>query len=107
MSQFICSSCENKILKEEPFYNISLEVNKLKNLNDSMKLFVEGEVINEFYCGACKKKSDITKSVKLSKLPNNLIFNLKRIHYDLDYQNIIKINSKFEFPIDLDLAEFF
>ena len=90
-----CGTCKNRI---EDFYNLSLTVKDIKSLYDSLKIQVEGEVINGYDCETCKKKVDISKRVLLSQTPNVLIVHLQRIIFNFDSFRNDKINSLFEFP---------
>ena len=61
-TQLICSKCDNVRNKIEQFYNISLPIKNLKNLNECFEKYIEGEVISEFNCEACSQKVDVTKT---------------------------------------------
>ena len=98
-----CGTCKNRI---EDFYNLSLTVKDIKSLYDSLKIQVEGEVINGYDCETCKKKVDISKRVLLSQTPNVLIVHLQRIIFNFDSFRNDKINSLFEFPTHLDLKPY-
>ncbi len=75
-TQLTCSECNYVRNKEEQFYNLSLTINNLKNLDECFEKYIEGEIISDFKCDACNKKVDITKRQVLSSLPNVLILHL-------------------------------
>ncbi|KRW99755.1 Armadillo-type fold [Pseudocohnilembus persalinus] len=106
VTQLICKDCGNVINREETFTNLSIEVKNQKSVYTSMEKFIQGEVINDYNCSACEKKVDIKKRCCLSSLPNVLIMHLQRIIFDLDYLQNVKINSKLEFPLDLNLEPY-
>ncbi|EGR29725.1 ubiquitin carboxyl-terminal hydrolase family protein, putative, partial [Ichthyophthirius multifiliis] len=105
-SQLQCLNCGHKKRNFEKFFNLSLEVKNMKNLNESLDKFILGETISDFQCENCQKKVDVIKNIHLSKLPNVLILHLQRIIFDLDSMQNIKLNSKLEFPHLLNLKPY-
>lgn len=90
----------------ESFYNLSVEVKNFKSLTESLEKLIAGETISDFKCEACEKKVDVQKRDCLSELPNILIVHLKRIIFDLESLQNIKVNSRLEFPEQLNLEPF-
>ena len=106
-SQLICENgCGNIKNRFEDFYNLSLEVNNMKNLNDSLEKFISPERIDDFKCDTCNKNVTITKKNSLSELPNVLIIHLQRIFFNYEIDKNEKINSKLEFPKVLNLKPY-
>jgi len=105
-SSIQCESCHHISNKFEDFYNLSLEVKNINNLNTSLEKLIEPEEIDDFKCDKCNKKVIIQKRTTLSKLPNILVIQLKRFFMNYDYGNTEKINSKFEFPLKLNLEKY-
>jgi len=105
-SSIQCESCGYISNKFEDFYNLSLEVKNINNLNTSLEKLIESETIDDFKCDNCNKKVVIHKRTTLSKLPNILIIQLKRFFMNYDYGYTEKINSKFEFPAKLNLQKY-
>ena len=54
----------------------------------------------------CAKKVEIDRRVCLNKLPTVLIAHLKRIVFDFDTFENKKINTRFEFPSRLNIAQY-
>lgn len=104
--QLICSECGSKKEREELFYSLSLEVKNMKSIYESLDKYIAGEVISDYFCEKCNKKSTITKRSCLSKFPNVLIVHLQRIVFDLDTFQNEKISTRLEFPVDLDLYNY-
>lgn len=98
-----CGTVKNRI---EDFYNLSLPVKDLKSMHDSLKKMIEGEVINDYECDKCKKKVDISQRLLISHTPNVLIVHLQRILFNFETFRNDKINSFFEFPMQLDLRPY-
>ena len=105
-NQIICHGCRNVREKEEIFYNMSVEVRNMKTVYDSFEQFITGETIDDYFCDSCQQKNSITKRTCLSYLPNVLIVHLKRIVFDLDTLMNQKINSRLEFPFEMDMEPF-
>ena len=57
-------------------------------------------------CDNCDKRVETTKRCCLSSLPNVLILHLQRIVFDYDSFENTKINSKLEFPMNLNLEPY-
>jgi ubiquitin carboxyl-terminal hydrolase 34 len=98
-----CGSVKNRF---EDFYNLSLEVNNMKTVNDSLEKFNSPERIDDFKCETCNKKVQITKKNSLAELPNVLIIHLQRIFFNYEIDKNEKINSKLEFPRVLNLKPY-
>lgn len=86
-----CKGCGYVRTNKEIFYNLSLDVKGLKNMEQSFKKFVEPETISDFLCDNCKNKCDISKSSHLKEVPNVLIVHLKKMIFDLDFMANIKV----------------
>ncbi len=57
-NQLICKECPHGSETEEPFYTMGLEVSRQKNIIDSLKLFIQGEMLmgdNKYFCELCGK----------------------------------------------------
>ena len=74
--EMICSECGNSNMREEDFYNLSLEVRNLKSIFESLDKLTSGEIISDYKCENCNKKVELRKVSSLSTLPNVLIVHL-------------------------------
>ena len=101
-----CSNCKNISNRFEDFYNLTLEVKNINNLNDSLQKMSVPEIIDDFKCSHCNQKVTISKVTSLNKLPNVLVVHLKRFYLNYEIFKTMKINSKFEFPKKLNLKQF-
>ncbi|KAK6517949.1 hypothetical protein TWF506_005118 [Arthrobotrys conoides] len=98
--------CEHVSEREESFSAIQCDIKGKKNLQESLKAFVEGETLNgdnKYSCTNCNKHVDAVKRTCLKQIPNQVIFHLKRFEFDLRTMNRSKINDVFEFPTRIDL----
>lgn len=105
-SQLVCSNCKVVTNKYEQFYNISLEVKNSHSIFESFEKFIAGETISDFKCESCSKKVDVTKRVSLKELPNVLVIHLQRIIFDIESLMNVKLNSRLEFPREINLQQF-
>lgn len=105
-NQFTCKTCGYVKENVEMFYNLSLNVKHCKNLQDSFEKMKEEEIISEYLCGNCKNKCDVSKRCLLKTLPNVMIVHLQKIVFDLDTMENVKLSSRFEFPMTINLKQF-
>ena len=105
-SSVICDSCKHVSNRFEDFYNLTLEVKNINNLNDSLHKLIAPEKIEDFKCSNCNKNVTINKRTSLSDLPNVLVFHLKRFYMNYEIERTEKINSRFEFPLCINMKEF-
>lgn len=103
----ICQNCGFKRNQEDFFYNLILEVKNMTTIQQSLKNFVDGEIMEGVDCEQCKQRSKLEKKQYLEHLPNNLLIQLQRFTYDFDdAMSLKKINSRLEFPQALDMAPY-
>ncbi|KAJ3433193.1 ubiquitin carboxyl-terminal hydrolase faf-x-related [Anaeramoeba flamelloides] len=93
----------------EDFTAISLDVENKKNLVDSLDQYVQIEKLsgdNQIFIKELNKKANINKRYLFLDLPKNLILHLKRFEWDFKTKNRYKINSKYKFPLKLDMHKY-
>jgi len=108
-NELICKECPHHYDREEPLLAINLPVKNKRSIIDSLESFIEGEILdgdNAYYCEECKMKVKTVKRVSIKKLPNYLIFTLKRFEYDFDMNARVKVNDYCEFPLELNMEPF-
>ena len=101
-----CNSCNNISENFEEFKSLSIEVENLKNLEESLTKYFSEEIIEDYQCSNCNKKVNLNRYTKFSELPNYLVIHLKRIINNFTTDELIKVNSKFEFDTNLNLKKF-
>jgi len=106
LSQMICSECKNSRSKFEDFNFLSIEVKNMKVIKDSLEKYITPEKIDDYNCEACKKKVTLLKQNSIVELPNVLIFHLQRILFNYDTFMNDKINSRYEFPKQLNMKAY-
>ncbi|KAL2395316.1 Ubiquitin carboxyl-terminal hydrolase 34 [Exophiala dermatitidis] len=109
VQQIKSKECEHISERLEPFSAVQVEIKGKARLEDSLRAYVEGEVLqgeNKYSCTSCGRHVDAVKRACLKDVPDNLIFNLKRFDYDIMSGNRAKINDEFQFPETLDIAPY-
>jgi len=77
------------------------------NLEESLKKFVEGEVLNDYrWDERDGAKLRTLKRQCIAELSDVLVIHLKRFRLNWETFNTEKINSRFEFPLELNLFPF-
>lgn len=95
--------------REEEFYQISVDVRGKKNLIESLESYVAPETLdgeNQWHCEELGCKVDAKKKTMLKKLPETLVFHLKRFEWDFETLSRWKIKDRFEFPETIDMEPF-
>lgn len=102
-----CSNCNHTNTSEEYNLEITLPVRDIKNLQDSLNsLYKSNEIINDYKCDECSQRVDLLKGSKICQLPILLNFSLMKMDYDYNTFERIKLNSRFEFPLEIDMREY-
>jgi len=109
VQQVKSKECEHISERLEPFSAVQVEIKGKARLEDSLRAYVEGEVLqgeNKYSCTSCGRHVDAVKRACLKDVPDNLIFNLKRFDYDIMTGMRAKVNDEFQFPDTLDIAPY-
>ena len=107
ISNMKCSHCGNLKNKIESEYVLNLQILNMKNLKESLfSNFGYEEIIDDYKCEKCEQKVSLTKWSKIISLPKYINFGLNRFTYDYNTCERIKLNNKFEFPLEINLKEF-
>jgi len=97
----------NNVLVSEvsdPFYHISVPVKDYDNLIDSLKTLHHEEMIQTEKLDEKKRRVILRKTTRIASIPEVLIIQLKRFEYDVATGNREKLDSRFEFPNELDMS---
>jgi hypothetical protein len=102
-----CVNCGNLWKREEGSLDIMLPVKGLNSVNDSLdSLFDSFEIINDYKCEACNQRTDLRKCQKIRELPIILNFPLNRFDWNLYTGERVKITSKYEYPLELNMKRY-
>jgi ubiquitin C-terminal hydrolase len=94
------------VSRPEKFFSLSLDIRNLGNVQQSFASFLQSEHFmgNDQISTETYGKIDGTKSTRIGQLPTVLILHLKRFEYSLRPRSRSRVNSEFDFPIDLDAS---
>lgn len=109
VQQIKSKECPHISERLEPFSAIQCDIHGKRSLTESLDAYVGGEVMegdNKYSCTSCASYVDAEKRACLKDIPDNLIFHLKRFDYDVMSGLRSKINERFEFPNELDMAPY-
>eukprot|EP00960_Hanusia_phi_P046527 757889-Hanusia_phi.AAC.4 len=103
-----CINVDFSSVREEEFYDLSLNVKGCKNIEESLMKYVEVEKLDgeNKYMADGHGLQDAEKGCAFLSLPPVLHLHLKRFEYDPVRDANVKINDKFEFGPVLDLSQY-
>merc|ERR1711971_549899 len=108
-NQMISSECAHKSEREEAFHTVSLTVKNKSSLKESLELYVKGDILdgdNKWLCSECDAKRAALKRSCFGKLSKYLILHLSRFEFDFNAMRRKKLNSRFEFPLNLNMQKY-
>jgi ubiquitin carboxyl-terminal hydrolase 9/24 len=71
--------------------------------------FVKGELLegdNAYFCEKCHEKRNAIKRMCIRSLPQTLVIQLKRFHYDWETNRALKFDDFFQFPWTIDMGPY-
>ncbi|CAL8463689.1 g3223 [Coccomyxa elongata] len=101
-----CLECETVTLREEAFYDLSLEIEQNTSLTSCLRNFSATETLDaddKFFCDKCKSLQDAQKVMKIRALPRVLCLHLKRFKYIEQLDRMRKLMYRVVFPFELKL----
>lgn len=103
-----CINVEYESVRTEDFWDIQLNVKNMKTLKDSFENYIEVELMDgeNQYAAQDFGLQDAKKGVVFESFPAVLHLQLKRFEYDFNYDQLIKVNDRYEFPESIDLAPY-
>ncbi|CAR27807.1 ZYRO0D07062p [Zygosaccharomyces rouxii] len=109
MKSFIkCINVDYESARTEDFWDIQMNVKNLKGLKDSFENYIEVELMDgeNQYAAQDYGLQDAKKGVVFESFPAVLHLQLKRFEYDFNYDQLVKINDRYEFPERIDLSPY-
>ncbi|RZC81910.1 hypothetical protein C5167_044485 [Papaver somniferum] len=106
MNYIECINVDYKSTRKESFYDIQLDVKGCQDVYASFDKYVEVERLegdNKYQAGQEHGLQDAKKGVLFIDFPPVLQLQLKRYEYDVMRDTMVKINDRYEFPLQLDL----
>ena len=102
-----CLRCETVTSREEPFYDLSLEIEQNSSVTACLRNFSSTETLggaDKFSCDACGCKQEAEKRMRVASLPPVLCLHLKRFKYVESLGQMRKLTHRVVFPFQLKLA---
>ncbi|CAN8237138.1 unnamed protein product [Cochlearia groenlandica] len=105
MNYIECINVDYKSTRKESFYDLQLDVKGCKDVYASFDKYVEVERLegDNKYQAEGHGLQDAKKGVLFIDFPPVLQLQLKRFEYDFMRDTMVKINDRYEFPLELDL----
>ncbi|CAK9866222.1 unnamed protein product [Sphagnum jensenii] len=105
MNYIECINVDYKSTRKESFYDLQLDVKGCKNVYESFDKYVEVERLDgeNKYQAEQFGLQDAKKGVLFMDFPPVLQLQLKRFEYDFMRDTMVKINDRYQFPLQLDL----
>lgn len=105
MNYIECINVDYKSTRKESFYDLQLDVKGCRDVYASFDKYVEVERLegDNKYHAEQYGLQDAKKGVLFIDFPPVLQLQLKRFEYDFVRDTMVKINDRYEFPLQLDL----
>ncbi|KAG0478767.1 hypothetical protein HPP92_013486 [Vanilla planifolia] len=105
MNYIECINVEYTSSRKESFYDLQLDVKGCNDVYASFDKYVEVEQLDgdNKYHAEQYGLQDAKKGVLFIDFPPVLQLHLKRFEYDFMQDSMVKINDRYEFPLQLDL----
>lgn len=105
-SETKCLTCENTSSRDEPFLDLSVDLDHHSSVTSCLRKFSEEEMLcerNKFHCDNCRGLQEAEKRMKIKRLPRILALHLKRFKYMEDSQRLQKLFHRVVYPYYLRL----
>ncbi len=109
MKSFIrCVNVDYESSRTEDFWDIQLNVKGLKNIKQSFENYIEMELLDgeNKYDAAGYGLQAAQKGVVFEYFPPVLHLQLKRFEYNFEYDQLMKVNDRYEFFDSIDLKPY-
>ncbi|PKI33947.1 hypothetical protein CRG98_045654 [Punica granatum] len=105
MNYIECVNVDYKSTRKESFYDLQLDVKGCRDIYASFDKYVEVECLegDNKYQSEQHGLQEAKKGVLFIDFPPVLQLQLKRFEYDFARDTMVKINDRYEFPLQLDL----
>ena len=100
-----CKNVDYKSTRKESYMDLQLDVKGCKNVYESFDKYVEVETLDgqNQYRAEGFGLQDARKGILFESFPPVLQLQLKRFEYDFMRDAMVKVNERYEFPLELDL----
>eukprot|EP01038_Epipyxis_sp_PR26KG_P009755 gene9755-13124_t len=110
-NQIKCLKCNGISQREEPFYDLNMQIINCKDLVESLREYCCAELLegdSAYQCDYCKAKTSALRSSILLKLPPILTFSCNRFKIDksTNWQRV-KVTTRNEFPLLINMDKYY
>ncbi len=105
-SETKCLTCETTSARDEPFLDLSVDLEEHSSVTSCLRKFSEEEMLcerNKFHCDHCGGLQEAERRMKIKRLPRILALHLKRFKYSEDLQRMHKLFHRVVYPYHLRL----
>ena len=105
-SETKCLTCENTSQRDEPFLDLSVDLDQHSSVTSCLRKFSEEEMLCErdkFFCDKCGGLQEAEKRMKIKRSPKILALHLKRFKYTDDFRSLQKLFHRVVYPYHLRL----
>lgn len=102
-----CLCCQKVSSRDEPFFDLSLEISERCSISACLRLFSHNEVLkgtDKFLCESCGSLQEAHKRMRVKRPPKVLVLHLKRFKYVESQNMMVKLNYRVAFPFELKLT---
>ncbi|GME72437.1 unnamed protein product [Ambrosiozyma monospora] len=99
-SETKCLACENVSTRDEPFLDLSIDLQQNTSITHCLRNFSQIEMLsesNKFFCENCHGLQEAAKTIKVKKSPKILALHLKRFKYSETLGRMVKLFSRVEY----------
>ena len=102
------AACGHSSTRVTPSLGINVTVENQSGLEESLRnVTLAAETVSDYRCSTCDAQGDVILSHQfIHPLPPVLMFDLSRIGFSFETFQSVKILDRFEFPFELDMADF-
>ncbi|RPA86890.1 cysteine proteinase [Ascobolus immersus RN42] len=105
-SETKCLTCEKVSRRDEPFLDLSIDLEKHTSVTSCLRAFSASEMLcerNKFHCDGCGGLQEAEKRMKIKRLPRILALHLKRFKYMEELGRHQKLFHRVVYPYYLRL----
>ena len=106
VSETKCLTCENTSSRDEPFLDLSVDLENHCSVTACLRKFSEEEMLcgrNKFDCEKCGGLQEAERRIMIKRLPRILALHLKRFQYTEDQQRLQKLFHVVSYTFQLRL----
>jgi len=105
-----CCACRAESSSFEPFFDLSLPLDRSASLQQCLDAFIRPESLHgqeQVVCDACRARQDFSKTMSVYQLPDVFTVHMKRFETGAKAANLRKMDAVVEFPVNgLDLRRY-